>query len=146
LRVSASSAVRESSETNADPIVPATTSDSHGKRTTMRYIGIATRAGAIAAVILGLVALVEPTAVEARGGFGGSGFGGGFHGVGLAGFAAAGSAGEARDTGADGLAVSIRATTAGAMAVIRMATMGTLTPMAHTPTTVIDRRLVPRSP
>ena len=65
---------------NADPIVPATTSFSHGKRTTMRYIGIATRAGAIAAVILGLVALVEPTAVEARGGFGGGGFGGGFGG------------------------------------------------------------------
>ena len=70
---------------NADPIVPATTSDSHGKRTTMRYIGIATRAGAIAAVILGLVVLVEPTAVEARGGFGGfhsAGFGWGGRGYG----------------------------------------------------------------
>ena len=74
---------------NADPIVPATTSDSHGKRTTMRYIGIATRAGAVAAVILGLVALVEPTAVEARGGFGGGFHGGGFggfHGGGFGGF------------------------------------------------------------
>jgi hypothetical protein len=70
---------------SADPIVPATTSDSHAKRTTMRYIGIATRAGAVAAVILGLVALVEPTAVEARGGFGGGGFGGGFHGGGFGG-------------------------------------------------------------
>jgi hypothetical protein len=64
--------------------------------------------------------------------------------AGLAGFAEAGSAGEAAHTGADGLAVSIRATTAGAMAAIRMATMGTLTPTAHTPTTVTDRRLVPR--
>jgi hypothetical protein len=70
----------------ADPIVPATTSDSHGKRTTMHYISIAKRAGAIAAVILGPVALVEPTAVEARGGFGGGGFGGGFHGGGFGGF------------------------------------------------------------
>jgi hypothetical protein len=69
---------------SADPIVPATKSDNHGKRTTMRYIGIGTGAGAVAAVILGLVALVEPTAVEARGGFGGGfhggGFGGGFGG------------------------------------------------------------------
>jgi hypothetical protein len=47
----------------------------------MRYIGIATRAGAVAAMILGLAGLVEPTVVEARGGFGG-----GFHGGGFGGF------------------------------------------------------------
>ena len=67
---------------NGDPIVSATTSDSNGKRTIMRYIGIATRAGVVAAVILGLVALVEPTAVQARGGFGGGGFGWGGRGYG----------------------------------------------------------------
>ena len=86
LAVPSSSAVQGEFRMNADPIVPATTSDSHRKRTTMRYIGIATRAGAVAAVILGLVGLVEPTAVEARGGFGGGGFGGGFHGGGFGGF------------------------------------------------------------
>ena len=47
----------------------------------MNNIGTAKRVGAAAAVILGLVALAQPTTAEARGGFGG-----GFHGGGFGGF------------------------------------------------------------
>src|ERR1700747_846311 len=45
-------------------------------------IGIAKRMGAAAAVILGLVALAQPTTAEARGGVGGGSHAGGFGGYG----------------------------------------------------------------
>ena len=64
---------------------------SPGKDTIMSSVGRAKPMGMIAAGILGIVALANPTIAEARGGFGGGGgfhgggFGGGFHGGGFGG-------------------------------------------------------------